>query len=278
MKAAAQSIFIDQPEGRVHLRRTGEGSNLIIALHGFGLSGAMFSSFAKRLDPLLFSCLAFDLPGHGQTRWKAATYSPEDLASLVAKVKNLAPWSSVQLLGFSLGGRIWVKLLSRQLCPLVNGLTLVAPDGFGGRYTAWIDGRLGHLLSPVSQLGNNPRPWIWMARQLEKRRVISSFARHFVETQLNDPDSRQRLQLNLRSLRQFRLEKQDYSNLGSWAQNHPTEVWVGRRDPIVRRDRLAKIFRQKPAIQIKNFPGGHQLPLKQLAERFKENLPLLPRP
>lgn len=270
MKVTAHSFQVDHPKGRFHLRRIGEGPHLILALHGFGLSGAMFTSLAKLLDPHHFSCLAIDLPGHGQTNWQPPVFYPADISELLEELQHLASWSSIQLLGFSLGGRVWSKLVAQGLCPRANSLTLVAPDGYGGRYTSWIDGRLGHLLSPVSHLGNHPRPWTWMARQLEKRKVISPFARHFVESQLNDPGSRQRLQLTLRSLGQFRLDKRDYSSLAQWGHKYPAEVWIGQKDAIIRSDRLTKLLAPYPSIKIETYANGHQLPLEALSKKLRQ--------
>ncbi len=77
---------------------------LLVALHGFTLTGAQFAPLATYLDRHV---LAPDLPGHGDTR-----VTPVDLPTTIDAI---AGWltglaTPVPVVGYSMGGRVAMSL------------------------------------------------------------------------------------------------------------------------------------------------------------------------
>ncbi|MEM6396724.1 MAG: alpha/beta hydrolase [Bacteroidota bacterium] len=253
-----QHLHIEELGVDLYFRRSGTGPTLLLALHGYGLDGSIFAKVASEMDAEKYTLIAFDLPSHGKTIWPNRKFTPEDLVLVIRKLAALQPITQFHLIGFSYGGRISTKLIAHGHLPEVDALTLMAPDGYGGKYTRWIDSWLGFALDPVAALIAYPKPWLWLARLLAKVKVINPFALQFVEWQLGDTDSRARLQLTLRSLGQFRLRREDFQALNQWAgEGHSTTVRLGRRDRVVDGDRMEEIVDGLANVSWRMHEGGH---------------------
>lgn len=115
-------------DGRVLAERIGEFPPRVVALHGWGRSGADFVQLLGGLD-----AVAIHLPGFGPTAVPDSVWGTEDYAELVADA--IRPFAPVVLVGHSFGGRIAVRLAARYP-ELVSGLVLtgaplvrIAPTG-----------------------------------------------------------------------------------------------------------------------------------------------------
>jgi len=91
---------------RMHAALTGAGRPLVL-LHGFTGSAATWASLAARLAPR-HQCIALDLIGHGSSGAPAdpARYSMECAVADLAGILEALGLPSVDLLGYSLGGRL----------------------------------------------------------------------------------------------------------------------------------------------------------------------------
>jgi pimeloyl-ACP methyl ester carboxylesterase len=97
----------------------------VLLLHGLGVGGSVFQSFARRLLPHL-AAIAPDLRGHGESDAPAEGYTPLDYAlDLVALVadERLAP---LPVVGHSLGALVGLKLADVEP-PTVKWLVLLDP-------------------------------------------------------------------------------------------------------------------------------------------------------
>lgn len=115
-------------DGRVLAERIGELPPRVVALHGWGRTGADFIPILGGLD-----AIAIHLPGFGPTADPDSVWGTDDYAELVADA--IRPFGPVVLIGHSFGGRIAVRLAARHP-ELVSGLVLtgaplirIAPTG-----------------------------------------------------------------------------------------------------------------------------------------------------
>ena len=76
----------------------------LLLLHGLGVSGTVWQSFARRLLPD-FDALAPDLRGHGQSDAPPSGYAPLDYATDIAALVDAEP-GPVPLVGHSLGALV----------------------------------------------------------------------------------------------------------------------------------------------------------------------------
>jgi len=103
-------------DGRVLAERIGEFPPRVVALHGWGRSGADFVSVLDGVD-----AVAIHLPGFGPTATPDSVWGTREYAELVAEA--IEPFAPVVVVGHSFGGRIAVRLAAKHP-NLVSGLVL----------------------------------------------------------------------------------------------------------------------------------------------------------
>lgn len=137
-------------DGRLLADKTGSTPPAVVALHGWGRSGADFSAIVSGLD-----AVAPHLPGFGGADEPPAVWGTEDYAELVAEA--IRPFGPVVILGHSFGGRVAVRLAARHP-ELVRALVLTGVP----------------LLRPVST--SRPKLEYRIVRALAKRGILPESA------------------------------------------------------------------------------------------------------
>ncbi|PWB97105.1 alpha/beta fold hydrolase [Salinibacterium hongtaonis] len=103
-------------DGRLLAEKTGSTPVQVVALHGWGRTGADFGTIVDGLN-----ALSIHLPGFGITPEPSAVWGSEDYANdLVDVLREIGP---VVIVGHSFGGRVAVRLAA-QHPELVKGLVL----------------------------------------------------------------------------------------------------------------------------------------------------------
>lgn len=165
------SGYLSFEKGKVHCLRMGSGSNLLLAFHGVGNSAKLFKSLAENLAGT-HTILAVDLPGHGQTSWSDSSFTEDDLMAIVYSIKLHYEVNHLELLGYSLGGKL--ALTVAQYKPLwISALYLLAPDGIKKNF--WYNfatrNPIGKRL--FSWALSHPKTFLKMAEVLKKARLLS---------------------------------------------------------------------------------------------------------
>ncbi len=111
---------------RLHVRRiTDPPAPPVVLLHGLGVSGAVWQSFARRLLPDL-AAVAPDLRGHGQSDAPPSGYEPIDYAGDIAAVIEELDLAPVPVVGHSLGSLVALALADARP-ELMSWLALLDP-------------------------------------------------------------------------------------------------------------------------------------------------------
>lgn len=135
MKAA----FLSYKSSEIHYRYRDGGKSWLLCFHGYGETSESFQ-FLEPFIPGSISLLAIDLPFHGKTNWKEGPEcTPDQLLQLLQELGMILGFSGqpVQLLGYSMGGRLALRLLQAQPA-LVTRLILLAPDGLKQNFWYWL--------------------------------------------------------------------------------------------------------------------------------------------
>ena len=118
---------LDYKGSRIAYTIYGTGERYIACFHGYGQAAYRWAI----LEPLLgkrFTLIAFDLPYHGHTDWKnSENFTVDGLIEIIQQILP-SPHQKIHLLGYSLGGRIALRLL-QQMPQRINKTVLLAPDG-----------------------------------------------------------------------------------------------------------------------------------------------------
>lgn len=107
------SSFVQAGDVRLRVRRQGASGRPLLLLHGLGVSGAVWQSFARRLGPQ-WQCIAPDLRGHGESDHVIAGYEPEDYAADTTALIDQLDLGPVPVVGHSLGALVAIALASRN--------------------------------------------------------------------------------------------------------------------------------------------------------------------
>jgi pimeloyl-ACP methyl ester carboxylesterase len=108
-------------DGALLAEKTGKSPATVVALHGWGRSGADFSQIVSGLD-----AVAIHLPGFGITPEPPTAWGSEEYADAVARAligSVVAGSAPVVIVGHSFGGRVAVRLAAKYP-ELVRGLVL----------------------------------------------------------------------------------------------------------------------------------------------------------
>jgi 2-succinyl-6-hydroxy-2,4-cyclohexadiene-1-carboxylate synthase len=122
----SQVDHVATPNGPLAVRRRRAPGEPLVCLHGFTRNGAMFGALGDTLD---WELAAPDLPGHGESQ-----VAPVDLE---ATMGALAAWLNaemsrpVDILGYSMGGRIALHLAVRHPGAVANLVVISAGPGLG---------------------------------------------------------------------------------------------------------------------------------------------------
>lgn len=242
----------------------GQGKKVIIALAGFGDEPRPYKKLASRLGEQ-YSVILPQLPFKTEEP-QQKPYTPEDIHVLVQYLLGAYSVKSVDLLGHSLGGRIWLKALGFLPLQCISSLTLVAPDGIGGRYTNWIDRLPEWAIRRISPVINRPGGVLKLADFLRRHRLINAFSYRFLQQQLKSSYFRNRLSGTLRSLPYFKLDKTDFSYV---AQLKRVTIITGKKDRLVYPEKIEAAFQSFTNVSFLTTKGGHALPTMELVELYR---------
>lgn len=148
-------MYIQINDLNIYYQKLGQGKNLVI-LHGWGNDVSSFWGVAQELKTN-FTLFLIDLPGFGRSDLPAKAFELKDYAEVVAQVIKKLKLSKPSLLGHSVGGRIAIKLASKDPNILEK---LILEDSAGIKPKTTLKGRLLFLSAKLFNL----LPNIWQIK------------------------------------------------------------------------------------------------------------------
>jgi pimeloyl-ACP methyl ester carboxylesterase len=240
----------------IHYTRLGMGPEWLFCFHGYGEDGGSFAELAESLAEQ-FTLVAIDAPFHGKTDWQEGLlFGPGDLVEIINRIKPAN--EQMQLLGYSMGGRIALQLL--QLIPeQISKLVLIAPDGLHKNKWQWIATRtrIGNQLFSFTM----HKPY-WILGLLDLAAKLGLYNKNllkFVHYYLDDEDQRLILYRRWTTMRKFRPDK---TLLKKIIAKHkiPVNILFGKYDRVIL-TKHGRHFSENADSYIKviEIEAGHQL-------------------
>lgn len=250
-----ESSFLDlDKDCRVHCLRFGRGSELMIALHGFGDSGRFFLPLAQSLGAR-YTVYAVDLPYHGLTAWPASGYHSKDIEAIVGVILAREGKQTFSWLGFSFGGRIILSTLGR-FAGRLNAVFLIAPDGLGTRGMA-LPSIIPAPLRRIWAGGLQDPGWLLrLAGHLHRRRLIDSFTLRFLRHHLGADERRRCLLRTWMSLDHFTVRPQQVRRRLR-AHEFPTVIILGRNDRLISIPAVQRLASHLSQVNVVILDGDH---------------------
>lgn len=223
------SHFIDYAGSRLHYHRFGHGNQWLFCFHGYGETGEKFLFLKKSLSAT-HTIIAIDLPFHGHSSWQGPfLLEPTAIMNII---EQLAPPNiQIQLLGYSMGGRVCLRLL--ELYPQqIRSLVLLAPDGL--HKNPWqklaTQTRWGNALFRFTmQYPGWMFVLMWMATKTGLfNKSINKFAHHY----LDDAEERRLLYRRWTTMRKFRPVMHRLKKIVATYQV-PVHLLFGKYDRVI---------------------------------------------
>ena len=208
----------------------GSGSEYILCFHGYAQAASRWSILEPYLNPR-FTLYAFDLPYHGKTQWNAVdTFT---VASLVEIVKQVLPAAvkKFNLLAYSMGGRIALRLL-QEIPQMITKAVLLAPDGLHRNrwYRFATHTVLGRRI--FNEFKKNPKLIITVGKRLKKQGVLSEQMYNLAYYYIHDETARFLLYNRWISTRHFQPNLKLLRQIIS--QYHiPVEMVFAKHDKVI---------------------------------------------
>lgn len=113
---------------KINYEEKGEGE-LIVLLHGWGSNIKLFANLIDLLSKK-YKVVAMDMPGFGESEEPPSAWCVDDYADFVIEFLKAYNTDKVMLLGHSFGGRVIIKLNSRENLPFeISKVILVDSAG-----------------------------------------------------------------------------------------------------------------------------------------------------
>ncbi len=114
----------------ISYKTIGCGPRFILAMHGVGQDCSAYDFLEGSLDG--YTLIVPDLPFHGDTRWRHATVTEEDMTGLVRALMQEHRAAKIHLAAYSIGAKV-AGVFVRREPEKVLSLMYIAPDGIKER-------------------------------------------------------------------------------------------------------------------------------------------------
>lgn len=266
MTEASDILFFDYDGNRLAYRSLGHGPATLLAFHGFGQNGHVFSP-VNELVGHQFTVLAIDLFFHGASRYASDTLvTKNDWQRLIGAFLDARGIDRFSVTGFSLGGRFALST-AEAFANRIDRMILIAPDGITssnwyGLATATRVGRwlfrygLYHL-STLERVGH----------ALVRIGLLNRTVMRFAELSLSTPTQRM---LVYTVWTQFRLINPTINKLAALLNQHAVRVqfFTGAFDRIVPGSFIVPLSSRLQHFDLTVLKTGHNHLIQMTAERI----------
>lgn len=248
--------FFEYESSKIHFIKFGDGEKLLIALHGFGDRASSFLALKTALQKE-YTVYAIDLPFHGQTQWQGDSFSQKDILGWFKIILDREKKQRYNLMGFSLGGRIILALLSRVLKD-VDKIYMIAPDGLK------TNGMSIASLAPIwlrrflKAQAFNPNILIKIVKGGYQIGLVSKFNFHFVQYNLLAEERQDRIFNTWIALNNFEVKLEEVRLL-LMEIAIPIELYFGKHDKIIPLTAGQKFADGMPNVHLSIINEGHLL-------------------
>lgn len=252
------SAYINLGKEQLHYLYTGNGKKLLLAFHGYGNTADMFMPFSEHLKD--YTIVSIDLPHHGNSLWSDNMhFTTQHLSDLVMHLLTKYNCSSISLMGYSMGGRVCLKIA--ELMPeKVDKIILLASDGLTFNTFYYFVTRTTPGKYLFKSFLSSPQRYMPIINWARKRNIIDASRQKFAMQYLNEAQERHFL---LKVWPCMSLLIPDYKKLKSEITRHNIHisVYMGKFDKVIPVN-LAERFKEtlnNANIELLVLNKGHRL-------------------
>ncbi len=244
---------IDSPNARFSYLQFGNGNKLLIALAGYANEADLFLKIAPALIEE-FTVIALDLPWHGETEISNNNFNKEEfIAVLKAVITRFPEMQTVELMGYSYGGRLSLGVLESLN---ISRLWLIAGDG--------LEARRGYNFFPIflrkalTYLMSRPNWFLSLLTALHKIGIVPKYTYRFMTHHLGNEKNRKRLFGTWIFTAHF-VSNQQKTVQVLHSKNIPVVIIYGREDKIIQPEGGLKLRKNYPLAEVHFIEAGHKI-------------------
>ncbi|MCG3166763.1 MAG: 2-succinyl-6-hydroxy-2,4-cyclohexadiene-1-carboxylate synthase [Bacteroidia bacterium] len=248
----------------------GKGAEPLLAFHGFGQSGKEFLVFEKYIGDK-FTIYAFDVLHHGNSEHDGEPVTENDLKELVKVFTKQHSITKFSLLGFSLGGKIVLKLIE-LFHERLNNVILLSPDGLKINPLY----RFSTVTSPGRFLFRgfikNPAPVSKTALLLKNMKILDPKIYNFMYSQIRTKELREKI---YKVWITYQNINPDLDKIAALVNKNTFRFMLvfGKHDRVIHPkygERFVEKLKDKNSFVLLN--TGHQLISEKVGEYLKKEL------
>ncbi len=223
--------YIQAGDNRLHYLQVGQGNKLLLAFHGYGSEAKQFLSLAARLADV-YTTIAINLPHYGNSHWEEnSVLHPNDVVQLIDTLCVRFNTKQISLLGYSIGGRIVLKIAETIPCR-IEKIVLLAPDGlrFNRFYHFLTMNTFGRRL--FKDFLTYPGRYTWLLNIARDMKIVSASRYKFSTRYIQTTHSRSFL---LKVWPCLKLMVPDEKELKIVLNKYkiPVTIFMGKQDSII---------------------------------------------
>ncbi|WP_018479402.1 alpha/beta fold hydrolase [Pontibacter roseus] len=250
---------------KLHYRVLGNGSQALLAFHGYGQSSGYYLSMGRALDGD-YTIYAFDLFFHGQSTLHKSNMPLQkdflqELITLFLQKEKLQEFS---LMGFSMGGKFALTLVER-FPERVKELFLIAPDGIKTSFWYNIATYPGWLQQLFKRTVLKPEPFFRLLKVLNRYNMIHKSLVRFARFQMDSTEKRLRVYRSWIGFRELNFDIRQIVRLLN-GQQVPVTMFLGEFDQIISPKRVSVFVKALQKGELVILRTGHSHLLQEVAE------------
>jgi len=255
---------------KLHYYTFGTGAHPLVAIHGFGQNGLMFSPVKNSLGKR-FTIFSFDFAYHGKTEWNEKhALTKSEFIRLLEEFMRQHHFKKISLLGFSMGGRVALSLIP-DFAEKLEDVILIAPDGIEERiyYRSFMSGKTGE--AAFRKILSYPKLLITAADAFTKLGLTKKYVADYMRNYWADERKREKLFNVWLSMRTYlaNLDKIRFA-----AEKHSLRIFLlwGNHDKIIPAELAHRFKKRVPRCKLLMVDGGHFIVNEKLNEVLDEML------
>lgn len=262
--------YIQVGKSRYHYYIFGKGAEPLLAFHGFGQLGMDFQVFEKYIGDR-YTIYAFDVLHHGKSEHNGEPLTTTDLKDFIKAFTKEQDIEKFSLIGFSLGGKIVLKLIELFHARL-NEVILLSPDGLkiNPLYRFSTITPAGRFL--FRQFIKNPAPVSKSALLLKNMKILDPKIYNFMHSQIRTKEMREKI---YKVWITYQHINPDLDKIAALVNKNTFRFLLifGKKDRVIHPkygERFIEKIKDKKALVLLN--TGHQLLGEKVGEFLKGNL------
>jgi len=254
----------------IQYRITGTGNDVVIAFHGYGEVADSFLVLKDHL-PEHITLISISLPLHGETKWyQSEFFKPQDVLSVIEMIlkENKFSNDTFSLAGYSLGGRICLKLIEKYP-DRINHTLLLAPDGIKMFLLQYLATQNMFSKPLFSFTIRHPQWFLTLIKSLKVLKIVQPSIADFVYRLMADKEERTTL-YNRWMMFKYLHPDIDKVKENIVSKNMKVDIIIGEYDKLIKPSTINGLKEgiDDAHITIHKFPTGHILMKEKFAPQI----------